>query len=770
MSYVKFRLVIAASLVVFGITAHSTAVFAESEAIIQKVLIEGNDKVSYQTIISQLRTVAGKPVSSQLLSEDLKRLYSLGHFKDVQIKQNEVAGGVDVIFILKEKPVLRQVEISGNSHLKDADIIKSMRAKPGDFMDEQIVRRDIDGIRKLYEDKGFYTATVRYKIDYHATANHASLEVIVDEGRKRKIKAIQFEGVYWLKAKDVLKRIETKSAKWWFVKGLLKEDVLDLDVERIRAMYDEEGFSDATVSYRLEDTDNPDAIILTFVVDEGRQYLVGDVRFEGNQLFSREQILESIDLKPDAPFSRRSLRKSVSNIQDLYFGVGYMNAKVIFDSFYNDQSGRVDSIYKIKENEITYVDRVIVRGNSKTKDVVIRRELRVYPGEPFDGTALKKSKQRLFNLGFFDEVQFDTVDTNEPNRKNLVVTVKETKTGEFSFGGGFSSIDRAVGFVQIRQKNFDHAKPYSFTGAGQDLAMRVQLGSVRSQGEISWTDPWFMGLPYSVGFDVYKREFNRTRSSGLFFDEDRVGGKIRIGKDLNDNDRVNLSYTFENVEIGSIPDTASTDLKAEEGETNLSRLELLLTRDFRDNRFVPTEGYLVQLGGEVVGGFLGGDRDFWRGTFLGAKYYNIEPIDSVFEMKGRVGISDEYGDTLKVPIFERFYAGGANTIRGYEERRIGPRDTGTSDPIGGEAYWVVNGELTFPLVEGIIKGAAFYDVGAVDAQLDSFGSAEIFQGIGLGVRLKTPIGPVRVDMGYPLDEVEGEDKKLQFYFNMSRGF
>ncbi|MCA9396680.1 MAG: outer membrane protein assembly factor BamA, partial [Candidatus Omnitrophica bacterium] len=596
------------------------------------------------------------------------------------------------------------------------------------------------------------------------------LQVTVDEGRKRIIQAINFEGVYWLKPKDVLKRIETKSAKWWFVKGLLKEDVLDLDLERIRAMYDEEGFSDATVTYRLEDTNKPDQIILTFVVDEGRQYLVGDVTFEGNNLFSREEILDAIELKPDSPFSRRGLRKSVSNIQDLYFGIGYMNAKVIFDSFYNDKSGRVDSVYKIKEGEITYVDRVIVRGNSKTKDVVIRRELRVYPGEPFDGTALKKSKQRLFNLGFFEEVQFDTVDTTDPNRKNLVVTVKETKTGEFSFGGGFSSIDRVVGFVQIRQKNFDHAKPWQFTGAGQDLAMRVQLGSVRSQGELSWTDPWFMGQPYSVGFDLYKREFDRTRSSGLFFDEDRIGAKIRLGKDLNDNDRLSLSYTIENVEIGSIPSTASADLRAEEGENNLSRLNLLFTRDFRDNRFVPSEGYMVQAGAEMIGGFLGGDKDFWRATFLAAKYYPIDFIDSVFEVKGRLGISDEFDDTPKVPIFERFYAGGANTIRGYEERRIGPRDAGTNDPIGGETYWVVNGELTFPLVEGIIKGAAFYDVGAVDDQLDNFGSGDIVQGIGLGVRLKTPIGPVKIDMGYPLNDVPGEDKDLQFYFNMSRGF
>lgn len=759
------------ALFMLGGLAHSGISLAQDEPIVSAVDVSGNETVSRQTILSQIRTVAGQPLSSAELSEDLKRLYSLGYFKDVQIKQDKHdVNQVKVTFVVKEKPVLRAIEILGNIQIKTPDIQKAMKASVGDFVDEQIIRRDVDGVRKLYEGKGFFQAKITYKLEFDATVNQASLTINIDEGTKLIVKDIKFEGVYWLKPKDIRKKLETKTHGWFgLVPGTLKEDVLELDLQRARAYYDEEGFSDAKVTHRIEPLAKAGDVNLIFIIEEGKQYLVGDVMFENNQLFSDSELIEVVTLKPDSPFSRRGLRQSVTNIQDKYFEKGYMNARVSFDSSFNDTTGRVDTKYHVTEGGITNVRQVKIKGNAKTRDVVIRRELRVYPGEPFNGAALKKSKQRLFNLGYFDEVQFDTVDTEDPDEKDLDVSVKESKTGEFSFGGGFSSIDRAVGFVQVRQRNFDATNWPTFTGAGQDLALRLQIGSVRSQGELSWTDPWFLGYPFSFGFDVYRREFERTRSSGLFFDEERTGGRLRVGKELTDYDRINAFYGFERVNIDGIPDEASPDLKAEEGETDLSRVGVTLTRDTRDNNFVPTEGYLLQGATELVGGPFGGDRDFWRLTGLAANYW--EPIDEqVLELKLRAGIADAYDNTERVPIFERFYAGGANTVRGYRERRIGPRDPGTKDPIGGDSYWVGNAEYTFPIVQDILKGAAFYDMGAVGAEIGDLTSAAVFSGVGLGVRIKTPIGPIKVDAGYPLDSEEDEDKEVRFYFNMSRGF
>ncbi|MBF0253940.1 MAG: outer membrane protein assembly factor BamA [Candidatus Omnitrophica bacterium] len=743
---------------------------SDEERMVSSVEIQGNETVSQQTISSQLRTAPGRPVSARLLSEDLKRLYGLGYFRDVQIKQDTDADGVKITFVVQEKPILAGVEVKGNSKIDTKKIQDTIRAKPGVFYDEQMIRRDLDAIAKLYEEKGYYEARISHTVDIDPSVNQVRLSIQVDEGAKLVVRRIEFEGAQAIAPAALSKRIQTKSEAWWgLVSGLLKEDILDLDVQRIRAFYDENGYSDAAVSYRIENLEKENGVRVVFVIDEGRQYLVGNLSVEGNNVFSSEEIAAQLPLKSGSPFSRQGLRESVSKIQDLYFEKGYMNARVVFDSLYNDTTQHVDTIYKIKEGNITLVNQVKVRGNSKTKDIVIRRELRVYPGEPFNGAALKRSKERLFNLGYFDEVQFDTEDTANPDEKDLVVSVKEAKTGEFSFGGGFSSVDKALGFVQIRQRNFDAGNWQSFTGAGQDLVLRLQIGSVRSQGEISWTDPWFMGYPFSFGFDLYRRELNRSGSSGYFFDEERTGGRLRLGKEFNDYDRADLFYGYENVNIDNIPDDASSGLRAEVGETALSRAGLTLTRDTTDNKYVPTEGYRLQGGVENVGGFLGGDRDFWRATGSAAGYWE-QWEDFVLELKGRVGISDAYGDSTRVPIFERFYAGGANTVRGYRERRIGPRDSSNNDPVGGESYWVGNAEYSFPLVPGIIKGAAFYDLGSVSEMIEDFGSGDVYQGVGLGVRIKTPIGPVKVDAGYPLDDIDGEDKKIRFYFNMSRGF
>lgn len=770
----KFFAPVFAAVLMFAIVGtHPVTAWSDdaSEQLVSEVTIQGNETVALQTVLSQLRTVPGKPVSTQILSEDLKRLYSLGYFKDVQIRQDTdpATGKLKVVFVVKEKPVLREVEITGNVKIKTKDLEAKVKSKAGDFFDEQQVRRDVDAAKKLYEEKGYYDAGVRYKMDFDPTANQAKLAIIVEEGAKLVVKRIEFEGVKAVKEGDIRSKLETKATQWFWISGVLKKDALDLDLQRIQGIYDEYGYSDAKATYRTENLNDKGDIRLIFVVDEGRLYQVGDVTFKGNQVFTNEEIAKAMELKSGSPFSRKGLRQSVTNIQDLYFEKGYMNAKVAFDSVYNEATQKVDVSYRLTENNVTNVNRIIIRGNTKTQDIVIRRELRVYPGEPYNGAALKRSKERLFNLGFFEEVQMDTQDTENPDSKDLVVTVKETKTGEFSFGGGFSSIDQAVGFVQIRQSNFDIANWPSFTGAGQDLTARVQLGSVRSQGEISWTDPWFMGNPFSLGFDVYRREYNKTRSSGLFFDQETTGGRIRIGKELTDYDSIAGYYGFEQVEISDIPDEASADLKAEIGQTNISRIGATITHDTRDNRFVPTSGILLQGGSELAGGFLGGDRDFWKFTGLGAAYRELFK-DNVLELKLRGGLSDAYGDSQKVPIFERFYAGGANTVRGYRERRIGPRDSGTQDPIGGNAYWVANAEYTFPVFPGIIKGAAFYDLGTVDATIDDIGNESIYSGVGLGLRVKTPIGPLKVDAGFPLDEIEGEDKKVRFYFNMSRGF
>jgi outer membrane protein insertion porin family len=741
---------------------------------VKAVDVRGNKTVSSLTILAKVKTRVGDTLSSAVLNEDLKRLYGLGFFTDVRIEQEDYEDGLKVIFLVTEKPVLSDIRIEGNQKINKDQIKKEMQSVIGDFVDQKRVRDDVEAVKRLYEKKGFSAAAVDSQLEVNPDTNQAVLRVIVDEGSKVRIRDIRVVGNESLKAGDIIKRMKTKKMSWfgWFNSGYLKEEDLEEDVERIKDYYDENGFSDAEVSTEIDVIESgagKGEMVLKVIVKEGRKYLVGDIAIDGHSILKSEEILKAAQMTKGKPFSRRALRLDVAAIQDLYFEKGYLAAQIRSESVYNEAADRVDIRYSIVENELTYVDKVRIQGNTKTKDIVIRRELRAYPGESFSGAKLKRSKERLYNLGFFEDVRFDTEAGSLPNTRDLLVSVKEQKTGEFSFGGGYSSIDSVIGFAQIRQRNFDWQNWKTFTGAGQDLALRVELGSVRQNYELSFTEPWVFGLPYSFGFDLYRREFNRSGSAGYFFDQSKTGGDLRLGKEFNEYDKALLMYKLEEVDISNIQSGASQSLLAEEGKNTTSSLALTLTHDSRDNIFNPTKGILLSGTGELAGGVLAGDKDFWKMDGVASTYFKHWD-SNVLELKVRAGVANEYDDTVSVPIYERYYVGGANTVRGYRERRVGPRDPGNQEPIGGEAFWVANIEETFPVVPNLIKGAVFFDTGNAFDEIDNFGSGGTFSGVGVGVRIKTPIGPVKLDAGYPLDDIEGEKKEVRFYFNISQGF
>lgn len=741
---------------------------------VRAVDVRGNRTVSTLTILAKVKTQPGTPLSSAALNEDLKRLYGLGFFTDVRIEQEDYEDGVKVVFAVTEKSVLSEIVVDGADKIKADQVKKEMKSVLGDFVDQKKVRDDVEAIRRLYEKKGFSDAKIESFLDIDPNTNQAVLRILINEGKKLRIDNIVVAGNDSVKAKDILNAMKTKKKAWWgfFRSGFLNEDELEEDVERVKALYDENGFSDVEVEMVTEPIpgrEEKGEIQLTVKITEGKKYLVGDIRYDGNTIVTAEELAKTIKMGSQKPFSRRGLRLDVANIQDLYFDKGYLAAQIRSESVYNESTDKVDLTYSVREGELIYVDKVRVQGNAKTKDIVVRRELRAYPGESFSGAKLKRSKERLYNLGFFEDVRFDTEPGTQPNTRDLVVSVKEAKTGEFSFGGGYSSIDSVLGFAQIRQKNFDWQNWQTFTGAGQDAALRFELGSVRQNAEFSFTEPWAFGHPYSLGFDLYRREFDSSGRSGYFYDQKKTGGAIRVGKELSEYDRALLMYKLEEVEISDIPSDASQALRDELGTNVTSLVSLTLTRDKRDSIYNPTSGYYLSGTGEFAGGFLAGDKDFWRLHGTASKFIPHWE-EYVLELKARAGVADAHGDSERVPIYERYFAGGANTIRGYKERRVGPRDPGNNDPIGGESFWVLNAEETFPVVPNLIKGAVFFDTGNAYERIEDFGSGDIFSGVGAGVRVKTPIGPVKLDMGYPLDDVPGEKKKVRFYFNISQGF
>ena len=476
-------------------------------------------------------------------------------------------------------------------------------------------------------------------------------------------------------------------------------------------------------------------------------------------------------MKTGKPFSRRELRDDMIAVRDLYYQYGYMDAVVDVDQNVNASTGSMDLMYTIDPKEVVYVGKIYIRGNVKTREVIIRRELRIYPGDKFNGLKIKRSKERLYNLGLFEDISFDTEPTQAPQVHNLIVNVKETKTGEFSFGGGYSSVDQFLGFVEVGQRNFDILNFPTFTGGGQNLVIRAEVGMVRQNYNIGWTDPWIFGWPYLFGFDLYRTSHTRELDVGWAYDETRTGGDIRVGKELTEYLRADGTYRLENVNIGAVPSYASADFRNEEGSNYVSAISGMLTQDTRDNIYNPGKGYILNGTIEDAGGVFGGDKNFVKGTATAAFYHTFFE-KFVLELKGRAGWSSAYGDSDAVPIYERFYAGGANTIRGYKERKVGPRDTGSDEPIGGNALLIGNAEITFPVYEKILKGAIFYDVGNVWAKTEDFMVGGGYRsGVGVGIRVNTPVGPFRLDYGFPLVKNNPDDSKNgEFYFSISRGF
>ncbi len=751
----------------------SAASYGETagEKRIAEIKIQGNSAVSTTTILSRLKIKPGDIFEESALNKELKRLYAMGYFADVFVETEERTEGISIKFTVVEKPAVGKIVFRGNNRIKEGKLSKKVSIKEGDMLDFNVLSQDVSEITKHYTEEGYGRIKIDYKIEDDPETGKATVVFVIDEGLPIKIKSIKFEGNKAIPNNELEKYMSTKT-EWWFIrKGAFEQEKFESDLERIKTLYRTKGYLDVRIETKLEYSENGEELFITVIVDEQRQYLVGDMTVSGELTFPEQAIREKIKLKSGDAFDYGKIKEDIEEIRAEYYRKGYMNAEIDLGHKYNPSTQRMDIKYDIKSHEEVYVGKINVLGNTKTKDKIVRRELRVYPGEIYDGDKIKKSKERIYNLGFFEDVYFETVPSDQKNVKDLNVTVKETKTGEFSFGGGYSSVDAFIGFVQIRQKNFDILNFPTFTGSGQDLVLRGELGSARSNYLLSWTDPWIFDYPLLFGFDVYRQEHQKFGTSGYDYDERHTGGSLRLGKDLTDNLKTGLIYNLEEVKISDVPDDSSQDLKDEEGENMVSRMTWNMEYDTRDNIFSPTKGLVSGIAVENAGGFVGGDKDFVKLYGHSAFYFSI--FDTlVLELKGRSGIVENYGDTKKVPIYDRFFAGGARTIRGYKERAVGPRDSAnTGLPVGGEAMVIGNAELVFPIFKNIIKGAVFYDIGNVmETYTDIFTDTAYKMGTGVGLRVKTPIGPIKLDYGYPLSDNHNEKKEGQFYFSVSHGF
>ena len=765
-------------------SSSSAAAKEQPQKLVTAVEVKGNKAISTNTIISKMKTRVGSPYQENVISDDLKRLYLLNFFSDIKIDSESYKDGLKVIITVTERPIIEKITFSGivRITMKDEKLKEQLKSREGQYLDYPTLSEDVRILKKMYEKMGYNAAIIDYKLDTSPETNKVKIDFNVSEGKRVRIKDIIIEGNKAFTQARILKLLKTKRA-WFFNAGVLKEDVLKEDAGRIKSFYTRNGFIDVTVDYEVKpDVKKPYQLYIYIRVKEGNKYLVGNVVIQGNKDVSEKAILSRLkDCVPGQVFSDEAMKADVAAIQGLYFDKGYISAQIQNTTSLNTTTSRVDILYNITENQITYVDKVKIRGNIKTRDMVVRRELRIHPGDRFDGEKLRRSKERLQNLGFFEDVSYDTEETPSPEKKDLIVDVKETKTGSFSFGGGYSTVDDLVGFVEVEQKNFDWRNWPYFTGAGQDLRLRASIGTTSSGFDLSFTEPWLFDYPISFGFDAYRKTHKRDSDVGYGYDEKVTGGDLRLGKELTEYIRTDFVYRLDSIHISNIDDGADY-LQQEAGTNMISSLTPSLTFDNRDNVFDTHKGNLVTGSMQLAGGPLGGDKSYWK--FFGrASHYFPMPRNASLEIRGRIGLAQGYGndDESRIPIYERFFAGGAYTIRGYKERAVGPVDPSTTDPLGGNSMLVGNVEYLYP-VFSFLKVALFYDVGNVWEKLGDIGTNRNANGVsnsggfkssvGLGFRIRTPVGPMMLDYGIPMDKASGESSKSsgRFHFSVSNSF
>jgi outer membrane protein insertion porin family len=733
------------------------AIAKEPDMLIGKIAVENNRRIETSTILDRITTKPGDRFDPKTLRKDLKSIYATGFFKDIKIDAHVREGKLVVTFLVDEKPFIREIEIKGNEELETDKIMKEMTLETNSIYDRKAVAENAELIRDYYREEGWYLAKVTPKIE---TISEDWVKVIYDieEGKEVRIRKIEFEGNENFDDDKLADQMETVEY-WWFSwltgSGHLEKEEFNKDIERLLDFYFNNGYIKAVVGTpQIKIGDNQEDMFITIPITEGGQYKIGHVGLEGNRIYTDKELFDYVSLKPGEIFDRSQLRSNINLINDAYASKGYLLTDVYPVVTSDDINKTADITITINEGKIVYTNFVNISGNDHTIDKVIRREVRVQEGDVLTSTAIRRSHERIQRLGFFEEVGIKTTATETENDLNLDISVKERLTGAFSIGAGWSSVDKLVGTVKLTQGNL--------FGRGQNVSVQGTFGDNSQSVVLSFFEPYVADTLLSGGIDV----FYRARKSSFFtpYNIDRWGGSLPISYPLGEFWRIYNTYRYQTVIIYNADDNASDTVRDREGMEVTSSDTLALTRDSRDSRLVPTRGSKNRASVEYAGGALGGDHNFLK--YLGQSSWFLNPFWKVVaNMSGRIGFIQGY-DGDEIPLEELFAVGGANTVRGYSFRQIGPQDEDTV--IGGDKYLIFNLEFRIPVVD-VLALAFFVDSGNAWAEGEDFNLRDMRSGAGAGFRMFTPIGPIKLDWGYKLGRRKDEDP-YEWHFSMGTYF
>jgi len=739
--------ILAASLLI-GSTAR-----AQSQAppiVIKDILVEGNRRVQDAVILGRIKSAVGAMFNPSLLSEDIRSIFSLGFFDDVQLRVEDFEGGVKVVFMVTERPFVRDVDFVGNKKADRDTLQEKIDIKLGNVYNPVDVQRAVEKLREYYEDEGYFEVQITPNVEKFADGD-VRLVFSIAEGRQMTIDQIVFRGNTGLSEAVLKDAMETKERQYFILRGKVQRQRLDTDIDRIIAAYNDNGYIQARVeSYDVAVDREKARVTITIVVVEGPQFRVGEVKLTGVTLLPEREVERQIRLKPGDVFSVGKMRDSVQGILNLYSTIGRASADVNPKRDQLPGTNQINLTFEVSEGPEVYVERINITGNVRSQDKILRRELPLHEGELYTLQKRDRARQKLINLGYFESVNVTTQPGSDKTKIIVNVDVVERATGIFSIGGGYSSVDALVGTIDLAQRNF--------LGRGWEASIRIRAGASTQQGTVSFTEPWLFDRPLSAGFDIYKSIRTYTE-----YTYDTAGANLRLSHPFAEYWRWHLGYRASRDIISHLTDSATPDLKAQEGATVTSAAGGSLTRDSRDVVAAPSRGGQTALTVDFAG--LGGDSRFVKATAL-QTYFKSLWFSHVLAMRGEAGYGFGWSDD-PLPLFERFYLGGPNSIRSFKFHSLSPRDeggfrTGGTSEVLGTVEYVIPLPFAFRL-------AAFVDVGNVYGFGTDFDPTDLRKAAGGGIRWQSPFGPIRVDYGFNLDRKAGEGPGA-FHFSVGSPF
>lgn len=739
---------------------------------IVKIRVEGNRNVRERVILADVKTKKGDAYSADALRKDVQAIYALGHFDDVTVDLTDVPGGLQVAFRVVEKPMIKRIDFKGNKKLSASKLRDALTLKENESLDRLKMNTDLDKLVNLYKDEGFAAAQVEPFTTADPT-HHVTITFYITEGTRVLIDGVELDGVRAFPVKKIRKLMKTRRKK------VFKQETLAKDLEEIAKHYKNRGYQNIKIgepaqSFNADKT----RMTLRLPIEEGPLFHFGAVKFAGNAIFLSDKLITAMQFKAGEIFNQDKLDLSIAKLQDIYGAQGYIRVQIKPEFSQDPAKGIVDIEFRIDEGEVVYVDHVAVEGNTHTKDFVIRREILLKEGEPFSSVKARRSVERLYNLGFLDNVDVDVQQPDTPNKADVIYTVTEGKPGMLSAGAGFSSVDGLIGTLQVQHTNF--------LGRAQRVNLQWQFGGRVNSFDIGWTDPWFLGKPLTFGVDVFKT--TRIQQLGTDFNAyhtNNTGASLTAGPRFSDIYNLLFTYSYSDTIRDELsphldPDTralilgpaAANDLSITEFHAIKSNLTTQLIRDTRDNQFDPQRGLRTSVA--VTQGGLGPHTIKFVRPVLDQGIHIPTFWKFVLSLHGEWGYVKPYGNSgLTDIVDELFRVGGSDTVRGYELGQVGALN-------GGQVSNVYNVEYKFPIAPDehgrtLLQGVFFYDIGGSWNTLSdvsyrvSNDQLGLKQGVGFGIRFKTPVFPLRLDYGYALNRTPGQAPS-QFYFTVGSLF